>query len=543
MREVKSKKFSFADRIGERIDNFIGIFSPQNAYKRRMFRRASSMMGSYRGASKDRLRNQWIPGGGSPDEDLLPELPTLRERSRDLNRNDAHASGITNTMTINVIGTGIKPQSRIDSKNLGVSDEQAQEFQAQAERIWEKWCPWADASERMDFYEIQQLVDRQILENGEVLILPLMIKDKNRPYSLALDVVEADRLETPSDKRQDKKIRHGVEIGERGEPIAYWIHKTHPGDLTLGKATNLNSTNFIRYEARNKLGRKNVFHLYWVNRPGQTRGVPFFAPVMNYFKDLADYMEAELVAARIAACFSIFVKKEDAYAAATARTTETNASGQRLESLEPGIIEYLSPGEDITAFNPNRPGGSFEPFVNRILRALSAALGLPYELVAKDFSQTNYSSARAALLEARRYFRVRQEWIARKLCQPTWDMLMEEAFLRNEFNAADFYERKNDYCRARWIAPGWQWVDPMKEAESSELAMNIGVSSLADEAAAQGKDWEEVLEQKAREAVKIKELEEKFEIKILSGDAGKKTDVPVEEPVPAGTGDGRNYGT
>ncbi|MEI8350085.1 MAG: phage portal protein [Candidatus Omnitrophota bacterium] len=511
MKEVKEKKSKkLSEKLSSLVDNVIGIFNPSGAYKRIAYRKSISMLSSYRGADKSRLRSSWLPGSNSADEDLLPELSDLRQRSRDLNRNDAVASGITGTMVTNVIGTGIKPQSRIDKDSLELTDENILNFQKLAERNWERWVPYADAGERLDFYEIQQLADRQILENGEVIILPLMLKDDDeRPFSLALDVIESDRLATPSDLTQNKSIRYGVEIGSRGEPIAYHIRKTHPGDLILAnskKRFDNTSKSYIRYPAKNALGRKNILHLYWMNRPGQTRGVPFFAPVLTYFKDLADYLEAELVTARIAACFSIFIKKEDPYAAATARTSSTNSAGQRVEELEPGLIEYLAPGEDISTFNPNRPGGSFEPFVNRILREISAALGLPYELVAKDFSQTNYSSARAALLEARRYFKVRQEWLAKKLCQPVWEMLLEEAFLRNELPASNFYEQRLDWTRARWIAPGWQWVDPVKEAESSRLAIEIGVSSLADEAASQGKDWEETLEQQAREDAKRKEL-------------------------------------
>jgi capsid protein len=144
--------------------------------------------------------------------------------------------------------------------------------------------------------------------------------------------------------------------------------------------------------------------------------------------------------------------------------------------------------------------------VDRILRAISAALGLPYELVAKDFSKTNYSSARAALLEARRYFKVRQEWLAQKLCQPVWEMLLEEAYLRGELKANNFYDKRLDWVRARWIAPGWSWVDPLKEVKASKEAITGNISSLADEAAGQGKDWEEILEQRAREEQKRKEL-------------------------------------
>ena len=520
-------KETITQKIGRSFDRMIGIFNPKALYKREAYRQAISALTAYKGAERSRLYANWLASSGSADSDLLNELKVLRERSRDLNRNDAHASGITNTITTNTVGTGIVPQSRINAKNIGIEDQdQIEELQILQEDIWEKWTPFADVQNRMDFYEIQALVDRQILESGEALIMPVMLVDKNRPYSLALDVIEPDRLEAPFGKANDPRIRGGVQLGERGEPTGYFIRESHPGDIRVRPGISGNIFRFI--PAFSPSGRKNVFHLYPVLRPGQSRGVPFFAPVMNYFKNLADYMEAELVAARIAACFAIFVKKEDAYGAALSRAPLTNDKGQRIESMEPGIIEYLNPGEDIASFNPNRPGGSFEPFVDRMLRAICAALNLPYELVAKDFSKTNYSSARASLLEARRYFKCRQIWLTRKLCQPVWELLMEEAYLRNEFPIQNFYENQKDYCRARWIPPGWPWVDPMKEAESSELAVQIGVSTLADENAAQGKDWEETLEQRAREAKKIKELEEEFGVVLVKSNEPK----PQKEPIP-----------
>jgi lambda family phage portal protein len=358
----------------------------------------------------------------------------------------------------------------------------------------------------MDFYEIQQLAERQILENGEVLIIPLMVDKPDRPYGLALEVVEADRLATPYDLMQNKSIRSGVELGEHGEPVAYYIRKSHPGDIYFNFKA-LDSSYYIRYPAKNELGRPNVLHLYWLKRPGQTRGEPFFAPILTYFKDLADYMEAELVAARVAACFAAFVKKTDPINAAFARADSANAANQKIEALEPGMIEYLAPGEEISQLSPNRPGGTFEPFVERILRAISAGLNLPYEVVAKDFSKSSYSSARAALLEARRFFKTRQEWLSRRLCQPVYEMFLEEAYLASdELPIQNFYKNRVDLSRARWIAPGWGWVDPTKEVEASRSSVDGNLSTLADECAALGKDWEEVMEQKSREEKKRKEL-------------------------------------
>jgi len=501
---MAKRKLAFSDKL----DNAIGVFFPRAAFKRRQYRMANKILGirgGYEGASRDRMRGSWTPSGASADEVLLDELSDLRERSRYLVRNDGIASGVDRTMTNNIVGTGIAPQSRVDKRSLGMSDEDAEEFQRTAERIWEKWEPHADRLGRMSFWEMQNLVMSQILVNGDVIVLNQMIERPYRPYSFALNVIEADRLATPSDKTGDKSIRKGVEIDEAGEPVAYWICKYHPGDTTYRRSTR-GSDEFIRIPARNQYGRLNVLHLYHVKRPGQSRGEPFFAPVIAIFKNLCDYMDAELVAAKVSACFSVFVKKENAEEFTVSGADETQLDGKRLEEIEPGMIEYLNPGESIDGFNPQRPGAQFDVFVEKCLRFIGASLGLPYELIFKDFSKTNYSSARAALLEARKMFRCEQKFISEKLCQPAYENLLDEAVLRGELVAEDYFDRRSDYTRARWIAPGWGYIDPTKEISAAKDAVKGNISTLADECAAHGKDWEEVLEQRAREEERRKQL-------------------------------------
>jgi len=535
MREVKNteNKKGFA----ERLDSLIGIFAPAWELRRRLARHANEfavkkfgLRGGYAGASKDRLRSSWLPGGGSADEDLLPDLPDLRERSRDLVRNDGTAAGIVTTMTSNVVGTGIIPQSNVDMESLGIDETTAEDFQRKAERCWERWVPHADAGNRMSFWEIQNLIESQILQNGEVIIIPEMIDEPGRPYFRALNIIESDRLETPSDLRSNKNIRSGVEIGARGEPVAYWIRKTHPGDITYTEKRMSTSENFIRYEAKNKYGQWNVWHRYWIKRPGQTRGVPFFAPVINKFKDLAEYMEAELVAQRVAACFSLFIKKTNPYDAAIGRADSTSGT-KRLEEMEPGMVEYLAPGEDITSFNPQRPGAQFDPFIEKVLRFIGTGLALPYELVFKDFSKTNYSSARAAILEARKFFKQEQVWLSEKICQPTWEMLMDEAYLRGDIEAKDYFKQREHWTRARWIAPGWGYIDPEKEINASITAIENNISSLADECASHGRDYEDIMKQRAKEEKLRKELglekaQPKAKVPVGAGAPAKEEVIP-----------------
>lgn len=511
--------------MGERLDDLVGVFSPAAAARRKAHRQAGKLLSAhFRGARKTRLSYNWVTGQESADAALDGELQTLRDRSRDLNRNNPIAAGITSTFTSNVVGAGIRPQSRVDVRDVPLPQERVRAFQRQAERIWEKWSPWASADLRLHFEEIQELALRQIIESGEFLAVRRMLPEKDgRPYMLALDVIEPDRLEKPS-RVDQKDLRFGVERDDMGRPAAYHIRKTHPGETIYSPNA---SHEHKRVPARDDAGRPIVFHVFPVLRPGQTRGIPWFAPVIEYFQHKADYLEAVLVKERVAACFAAFIKREgNPYDTAVGYAEETNDSGQRLEGLEPGLLEYLEPGESIEFGRPPESGTSFAEFMEKLLRVIGAGLGLPYELVIKDFSKTTYSSARAALLQAYRVFRVHQQLLVRHLCQPVWEVLLEEAYLRGELDAPRWPSLRWEYTRALWIPPGWEWVDPLKEAKAAELEVRMLHKTRADVAAERGHDWEAKAEQAKREKDVFEEL-----------------DLPWEGMPQAGGGDESESGT
>jgi lambda family phage portal protein len=506
------KKPGAKKSLSERIDNAIAFAFPKWALKRtaaRFGRRhLLSTLNAYRGADKTRLNVGWRVTSGSADQDILPDLDALRERARDLNRNNDIAAGVTSTIVNNVVGNGISPQSRIDAEAVGLSETEAEEYQKRAEDVWARWIETADATGRLDFNGVQSLAERKKVEDGDVIAIPVMLDEPGRPYSLGVEVVEADRLATPRDRASDKNVRAGVELDEDGRPLAYFIRKTHPGNSTVGERGSSGSDGFLRLEAFNpKTGRRNVFHLFDQQRPGQTRGVPLFAPVLGLFNTLADYIEAELVSNRVAACFSAFITKTDALGAATANAAgQTDASGRRIETIEPGFVEYLSPGEKVDFAQPNKPGGNFDAFVVRIIRGIASGIGLSYEAVSRDYSKVNFSSARAAILEDRKNYRVRQGRQIRNLGQPFWEMLLEEAFLRGDLGDVPFMQFPYEMTRADWNPPGWEWVDPVKEVKAAETALQLNLTTLADELAKQGRDWEEILRQRSREEILRNEL-------------------------------------
>lgn len=426
-------------------------------------------------------------------------------RAEDLVASDPHAASLVDSITINTVGVGLTPQSRVDAKRLGLTDDQASAYQASAERVWKTWCREADAGRRMSFGSIQYLAVRSMLEHGEYLFLPLMLDRPGRTFSLALQDVHPARLATPSDKTGDTSVRAGVSLGPCREPVGYYI--ANPRDGLLSSA--MDSWQYSYYPAW-RGHRPQVLHGFHAREPEQVRGDSVLQPIMKSLRDLSDYLDYELVANVITSMFPLFIETSDPAGMAGALSDlpmdgqpAPDAAQQRYHTYEAGQVLYGQINQKPHLLTGNRPGGAFAVFVERLLRAQGAGAGMPYEVFTKDFSKTNYSSARAALLEAWRVFRLYRHWLQNVFCQPLFEMVLEEAWLRGLLDlpatAPDFYDAREDFCSVDWIGPPRGHVDPVKEMQADIAGIDAGVLTLADVVGERGGDWEAKIAQRARE--------------------------------------------
>lgn len=458
----------------------------------------------------------WLPLRASADADLLPELGTLVSRSRDLTRNNGIATSGVQTLVDNVVGVGLRLSALPDYRALGKTVEWAMEWQRKTERLFREWSTDTncDAAQELNFAGLTELMFRNQVGDGDAIALPLWMRRPGSRFGTCLQVVESDRLSNPDNRLDDATLRGGIERDGYGAPVAYHIRKTHPGDYLLGVASVASAVGqWERIPARTEWGRKRVIHLHDKERTGQSRGKPVMSAVIQQFKMLDKYAGAELDAAVINAMMAAFIETEmsgDALVELFGSPENMNKvvaqRNQGRPRLKSGSIIPLYPGEKMQPFMPARPAAQFEAFTVAVMRHIAAAMGLPYELLLKDFSKTNYSSARAALLEAWRMFRSRREKLATYWAQPCYELWLEEAINTGLIEAPDFYENRAAYCRTKWIGPGRGWVDPVKEAQAAQIRMNAGISTLEAECAEQGLDWEEVLEQRARELKRMQEL-------------------------------------
>lgn len=492
------------------IDRAIEFVSPVQGRRRLQARVQLALAGQWAGASRDRQATKdWTPFAGSADEDNLWDLPTIRSRCRDLQRRDPQALGATNTNVTSIVGTGLSLRAMPDGKFLGLDDAAAQAWRENTERRFNLWAgnPVAcDLEGTLDFYQQQALALRSAFDSGDCIgLLPMKPRDGSR-YALKVHVIEADRLCNKDHVSDTASLTSGVEKDADGMPKFYHIAKQHPGAMQGYKATEWDVVRAFG----TRTGRRNVIHLFDKKRPGQTRGMPYLAPVVEILKQVSDYTYAELQSAVIAAAFTVFVEAggsgldldADANAQSAASSSSTDVG------LKPGAIVDLDTGEKPHFANPGRPNSSADIFLQAMMRRIGVALELPYEVLVKHFT-ASYTAARAALIEAWRYFKGRRDWLSTLWNQPIYEAWLEEAIVLGDVVAPGFFDdplRRAAWSRSMWTGDAPGEVDPLKAIEAAIKRIDAKISTRSDEAMElRGADWMDVVQRLAWEERTLRE--------------------------------------
>lgn len=466
-------------------------------------RAAAKMTGS--------LKN-WFPRKLTPRGEAY-ERARIMERSVDLANSDPHAAGIIDTYATTIVGAGLVPQISLDPDLLEIDKKAARRIQAQQKAVYWSWYPFADAGQRMTYGGIQFLVQRNLVQYGEFLVLLHMIDDPGRPYSLACQVISPLRLKTPVDLVGRRDIRDGVEIGEYGEPVAYWIERANtknPFGVSSG-----HSMDFVRIPSR-RGHRWNVIHQFYQNDAEQIRGIPFFTPALKFFKDLNDYLDAELVANVVTAAFALFIEvpqETDPQKIArnlsvfTENRIKEDGSQEeiRYQEVDPGSVMYGQPGQKPHPISVTRPGTTFEPFVRVIKKAIAVALGIPYPVLFKDLDAVTFAGFRSAMLEAWRVFEFRRSWLGQVFNQNVYTMLMEEAYLRGDLDVDDFYSRMWALTKADWIGYPKGEIEPWKAAQADRLMIQTNLKTRSKSIAERGGEIRSVFDQLQEEQEMMRE--------------------------------------
>ena len=420
---------------------------------------------SNRGASTGRTRWSRSDQAGTADYHTSSwDLDSLRGQHRDFDRNNVIFFGVLNRWIDNVVGPGWTFQARTEDEGAN----KALEY-----RVQEYTTREIDYTGRFGIVELLQIMLREIACGGDMLFAKVQGQ---------LQAIEPDLCITPAGKYFNSSISNGVEKDITGRVTRY-----HIGQWTA--YGNVSSSDTAAVDAQ------DIFHVFRPKRFSQSRCLPILSGALELFERLDDYIEATLVAAQVGACQSaVITTAEGASFGVDGSNSETAADGENVqtEEMEPGLKYYLRPGEDVKMIAPEQPTAQFEPFIRALLRFVGQELGMPLELVTLDYSDVNYSSARAALLQAQLAFRGWQAMIENRLLYPLVEWMLPTWCAQVGVS----YDASMDYL---WVPPGWQWVDPMKEVQANVEATSNGLKSLQQIASEQGYYWRDMLTQRAAE--------------------------------------------
>jgi lambda family phage portal protein len=472
------------------VDAVVSFFSPAAGLKRQRARTATRI---YEGASIGRRANSWKALPTAANAELMYAIRPLRDRSRDLVRNTPHATRMLDILTSHTVGTGIIPVSSTGKDGIDNKVNQ----------LWEDWANDADVTGVMNFYSMQALAVRSMVESGEVVIRFVdqeMDDTKTSQVPFQLQILEADYIDQfrdgiygdqgladiglllakPSIRKALKRTRIGVGLGEFDKFLGLWLFRNHPGELnTIWQLPYI--SDFV--------GADSLIHMFKVLRPGQVRGVPWMAPLLTQARDFSDFMDAVNVKAKVEACFAAFITNDDDSGGALFDPTQANIMqsmdyanpNANVTTLEPGMMKELRTGQGV-AFAQPTSNTQVEPMMIFNMQAMAAGIGCTYDQITGDLRQANYSSLRAGKLDFWRLVKQLQELtVIPKMCRPVWQRFINRAIMSGALPSGNY--------PCDWVVPAVEYIDPKKDADAEKNEVRAGRVTPQSYIAARGGNW------------------------------------------------------
>jgi len=458
------------------IDSALALIAPRRAAARYAAKVAiANLRRGYEAGGKTRITEGWRGSNASADAEIAVAGPVLRDRSRDLVRNNALAAQAVQVLVNNIVGPGIRPRAASGNKALN----------KRVDALWRSFAGSCDYYGHTDFHGLLNLAVREMIEAGDILALKIATpRGLGRTVPLQIQLREIDHLDTGrvQDIAGGGYTDQGIEFDAGGRRTAFWMFPQHPGGT--------NRAIRRRFESE-RIDATRVAHLFERQRV-QSRGVPWGAPAMVALRDLGDWQQAELVRKKTEACLVGIVFGDDETQASVAPVVQ-DSQGNKVEQFEPGLIAYARGGKDIKFNQPASTAGVYE--WNRVqMHIVASGFRVPYALMTGDLSQNNFSSSRVGLNEFRRMVEQLQwQTVIPMFCEPIWRWFIEAAQLAGLLPL-------DAVIPAEWAPPRFEMVNPLQDVQADLLETRAGFASPQQMIAKRGYDPAAVIEEWAAHA-------------------------------------------
>lgn len=493
------------------------------------------MGGAHEAASRfSREMATWNPLVRGADADILPDKNVLDARTLDLARNDAFVQAGGTLHKDNIVGSMFLLNAKPVVKALRMDETWATEFQEEVEAKFtlyaESYENWIDASRRNTLTSMVRLAVGTYLAGGEVLATGEWMRDRDRPYQTAIQMVELHRLSDPGDQAYSfENVRGGIRFSKMGQPLGYYIRRASPG--LMWNMRDSYSWSYIK--AKNSMGRPQVIHIMEQMRAGQSRGLSQMVAALKEMRITKRFRDVTLQNAVVNASFAAAIESEMPtaavfeslgggdvgssivnYATQFLGAIQQFAGNARNMSIDGVRIPHLMPGTKLNMLPMGTPGGVGTDFEASLLRYIAANLDVSYEQLSKDYSETNYSSARAGMVETWKAMQSRKRMVADRFASTIYRLWFEEAVNMGDLETMksskvpNIYDRlmMEAYTNCDWIGAARGQIDELKETQASILRLKNGLSTYEEELGRQGKDWRPTFAQIKREKDLMDEL-------------------------------------
>lgn len=478
-------------------------------------------------ARNDRTTSGWRSATTSADSESVASMIALRNRSRALVRDNAHAKRAQAVVVNNVIGQGIGMQAAIKNRR----GRSLKDYNDAIEAEWHDWCLAENChiGASLHFSDLERLLVSEVFAAGDVFVR--IHRSGRGAVPLSLEVIESERMadEWEAPNYNGNLVRQGVEVDAYHRPVAYWYHTTHPGD----PRRQLQQDQLIRVPA------EDIIHLRSIERWPQVRGVPWMHAAMNRLNQLGEFQEAAVMAARIGAEKVMVLEENENGGLADSLGDGGQNDGTLIWNSGKGQIDILPAGTKVADWNPTYPNDNFDPFVRSALRDIASAFGMSYESLSRDYSTSNYSSSRMGLIDDRDGWRVLQQWYIRTFRDRLHRVWLESAMLSRAIAGVPveaYIANRKQIESVSWKPRGWSWVDPTKEVAAYKEAVRCGFTTVSTVIAATGGgvDLEDVLEERERELELMSDHKLQFDTDPALESAPPAEDPPADDPASAG---------
>ena len=445
---------------------------------------------SYAGAAVSHLFSKWAMAPVNINQTLFQDLQALRTRSRDLCMNNAYASRYIGMVIANVVG---EKGMMFQPMTLAGDGKLDQKTNTTLRDSWSDFCLPQNCSldGRQNFIGMQESAQVHIVRDGECFVR--LHKSNQFKYGLKLQIIDPDNVDVNLNHELSggRRITMGIELDTQGIVQAYYIKtaKEHPD------ATYVRQNHYVRVPA------SEMLHLGRIERPGQLRFAPWLAPVMTKLKQLDGFIEAEIIAARIASCKSIFFTQTEAAAGntdpASALADEKTDRGEFIENIEPGATNVVPDGYQMNSFNPTHPNGNYAEFVGDFVRTMAMGLNVSAHSFSGNLKGMSWSSGRMAAADERDHWRSVQAYLRDFFCLPIYNQWLETALLTGLKNLNPI--NIDNMRRVTFRGRGFAYVDPVKEIQADMLGVQLGVKTRTEICQKLGTEFNDVVAQLADE--------------------------------------------